>query len=363
MKNFIVAIMAVGFLRPTWGSAQIDTSNQYGSPQAGFLQFYDLNNRLTAHLGFRNEEQRGLGQLTLFQSGNPRISLGVNPAGEGELFLRDGTGRDKLAFGISNSTGFMWTRGSDNNFAIKLDYWGNDRNKGRIQLYDNGDPRADLYVNGAGDGILELRGAPSSARSATQVRAVIGVILLSGEFPPGQLRRSKAGYVATYGEEGDWVALLGPRSTEIYDHLGGGHLTLRNRQGETTIRLNGQTGEIMGITKSFAMPHPIQPTQQIVYAALEGPEAGAYVRGTGTLRNGKAAIRLPEHFSLVVSEQGLTVLLTPRSTASPGLAVVSSSPQEIVVAELANGTGNYQFDYLVQGVRKGQENFQVIRGK
>jgi hypothetical protein len=138
---------------------------------------------------------------------------------------------------------------------------------------------------------------------------------------------------------------------------------LRNRQGETTIQLNGQTGEIIGITKSFAMPHPVEPAQQIVYAALEGPEAGAYVRGTATLVNGRAVVALPEHFSLIVSEQGLTVQLTPRSLSSRGLAVLSSSPQEIVVEELANGAGNYEFDYLVQGLRRGKENFQVIRKK
>jgi hypothetical protein len=33
----------------------------------------------------------------------------------------------------------------------------------------------------------------------------------------------------------------------------------------------------------------------------------------------------------------------------------------ILVREAQGGTGNARFDYLVMGVRKGFENFQVIR--
>ncbi len=359
-KNAIHIIAAIGLLLPSMGLTQSDTTeHKYGGPKAGFWQLYGPDKSLTAYLGFRSAEQPGLGQLMLYHRGDPRLSLAVTPTGEGELLLRDANGRDKLSLGANANAGFFWLRGNSNAFTIKLDHVSTDRNKGRIQLYDNGDPRADLYVNNAGDGVLELRGLGGVDR----LRAAIGAVTTAGEFPPGTPRQSKAGYLATYGDHGNWVALLGPRSINTYDHLGGGHLILRNRQGETTIQLNGQTGEIIGTTKSFAMPHPVEPAKQIVYAALEGPEAAAYVRGTATLVNGKAALSLPEHFSLIVGEQGMTVHLTPRSTASRGLAVVSSSSKEIVVGELGNGAGNYPFDYLVQGIRKGQEKFQVVREK
>ena len=164
-----------------------------------------------------------------------------------------------------------------------------------------------------------------------------------------------------YSDAGKLNALLGPRELKAYDNRGGGHLTLRNREGEKTIQLNGHTGEIIGITKSFAERHPDNPHKQIVYASLEGPEAAVYVRGTGKLRQGRAEIHLPEHFSLVASAVGMTVHLTPRSIDSKGLAVIASSPQDIHIAELDHGAGDYEFDYLVHGIRRGKENFQVIR--
>jgi len=52
------------------------------------------------------------------------------------------------------------------------------------------------------------------------------------------------------------------------------------------------------------------------------------------LVNGEAVIKMPEHFSLIVAEEGMTVQLTPHSAASEGLAAVSTSPWEIWVKEL-----------------------------
>ncbi len=350
----LAAVVTLSF--PNRSFCQNNDAPDYGSAEAGFIQFYDQSKLLIARLGGSGADQRGLGGLRLFKNGDPRASLAVTPQGEGELLLQDGNGRDKIFLGVNGNAGALWTRGRNNNFAVKVDYFNNDGNKGRLQIFDNGNTRADLYVNNYGDGVLELRGLPGN-----RLRAAIGAISTFGEFPPGTSRQANAGYVAAYGEDGNLTALLGPRMINAYDHLGGGHLTLRNREGRTTIQLNGQTGEIIGTTKSFAMVHPTAPAKQIVYAALEGPEAAAYVRGTAALVNGRAVIRLPEYFSIIISDNGLTAQLTPRSPTSRGLALMAISPQEIVVGELANGTGNYEFDYFVQGVRRGHENFQVLR--
>ena len=45
--------------------------------------------------------------------------------------------------------------------------------------------------------------------------------------------------------------------------------------------------------KSFVEPHPTDPTKQIRFAALEGPESGTYFRGTGRTVNGYATIEVP----------------------------------------------------------------------
>jgi hypothetical protein len=113
-------------------------------------------------------------------------------------------------------------------------------------------------------------------------------------------------------------------------------------------------------SKKFVQAHPTDPTKEIVYVSLEGPEAGTYIRGTAQLVNGEAVINLPEHFSLVTSDEGLTVQLTPAGEWLQ-LYVVEKGTQRIIIHEANDKNG--QFDYLVQGVRKGYENHQVIGDK
>ena len=115
-----------------------------------------------------------------------------------------------------------------------------------------------------------------------------------------------------------------------------------------------------GGTKSFVQPHPNDPTKEIVYSCLEGPEAATYIRGTARLINGEARVILPAHFSLVTSEKGLTCQLTPRGDCK-GLYIVKLTPRELVVRELQGGKSNIQFDYFIQGIRKGYEDYKVIR--
>jgi hypothetical protein len=57
----------------------------------------------------------------------------------------------------------------------------------------------------------------------------------------------------------------------------------------------------------------------------------------------------------------MTVQLTPRSPDSEGLATSKVSLAGIEVQELHRGTGNYEFDWRIEAVRKGWEDFQVIR--
>jgi hypothetical protein len=113
-------------------------------------------------------------------------------------------------------------------------------------------------------------------------------------------------------------------------------------------------------TKPFVQDHPTDPTKEIIYISLEGGEAGTYMRGTWKLDNGKAVIELPEHFSMVTSEDGLTVQLTPRGEWLQ-LYVVQVDTKQIVVQEAQGKSG--QFDYHIQGVRKGYEHHEVIQEK
>ena len=128
------------------------------------------------------------------------------------------------------------------------------------------------------------------------------------------------------------------------------------------VNSSGQ-GIIYGDVKNFRTQSPTNPNEEIWYASLEGPEAGAYVRGTATLRDGSAIVTFPEHFQSIASEKGMTVQLTPRDASSEGMAVVSRSAEGFEVRELRNGKGSYEFDWEVKAVRKGFEDYQVVRPK
>jgi|GEM_PF-1307238 len=113
-------------------------------------------------------------------------------------------------------------------------------------------------------------------------------------------------------------------------------------------------------TKFFVQRHPEDPAKVITYASLEGPEAGTYVRGTAQLTGGEAVIELPESFHLVTADSGVTAQVTVLEDCN-GLYVADKSAERIVVRELTGGTSDARFDYLVQGVRQGYEDLQVMR--
>ena len=120
-------------------------------------------------------------------------------------------------------------------------------------------------------------------------------------------------------------------------------------------------GIVFADIKNFRMTNPADPDTEIWYACIEGPEAAAYIRGTGQLVDGRAVIEFPEHFKNVAAEDGMTVQLTALSTESTGLGVSSKKLAGVVVEELNGGTGTYDFDYLVMAVRAGYEGYRVIR--
>jgi|GEM_PF-3045230 len=169
---------------------------------------------------------------------------------------------------------------------------------------------------------------------------------------------SDSGVVEVLGNNGKLNVLLSHADAnrglvQVYDE---------NEAAQAGLYVNGSgQGVVFGDTKQFRVTNPADPTTDICYASLEGPEAAAYVRGTATLANGRATILLPEHFQSIASDVGMTVTVTPLSADSAGLAVTEKSTRRVVVRELNRGTGNYEFDYMITAVRKGHENFQVIQ--
>ena len=71
------------------------------------------------------------------------------------------------------------------------------------------------------------------------------------------------------------------------------------------------TGEITYGNKTFIIDHPLQPENYLVHACLEGPEAGVYYRGSGSIPVGAAfvEINLPSYADALATE--FTVQVTP----------------------------------------------------
>ncbi|MBK8595572.1 MAG: hypothetical protein IPN83_08275 [Holophagales bacterium] len=109
-------------------------------------------------------------------------------------------------------------------------------------------------------------------------------------------------------------------------------------------------------TKSFVEPHPTDASRQIVYVAMEGPEAGTYFRGRGRFEGKKAVIVVPEDFRLVTEEEGLTVQITPMGGMTL-FGVVSADLNQVVV----ESARDVEFSYLVQGVRKNYKGHEPIQ--
>jgi hypothetical protein len=163
------------------------------------------------------------------------------------------------------------------------------------------------------------------------------------------------GYYGVYGS-GDSYGVAG------YGDRGGGffedntsHTYARIAYGAFGIYSNAL---IRGANISSVQPHPTDTNKTIVYGVLEGGEAGTYFRGTAQLEGGTARVELPEHFSLVTEEEGLTVQVTPRGECN-GLYVAEARTTYIVVKELQGGTSNARFDFFINGVRSGYQDFQV----
>jgi hypothetical protein len=140
-----------------------------------------------------------------------------------------------------------------------------------------------------------------------------------------------------------------------------GSIILSNSSGLETVRGFGSTGNTYATgTKSFVHPHRTDPSLQIVYVSLEGPEAGTYFRGTARLENGELELEIPEHWQLVTQPQGITVQITPRGE-SMGLYVASAERERIVVREIGGGGSDVEFDYLVNGIRDGFAGHEVFQ--
>ncbi len=162
-----------------------------------------------------------------------------------------------------------------------------------------------------------------------------------------------------------------PDGTQLYDVLisgaGFGSIYLLNPTNPSTaiagMDVSNGKSRIFAQQKNFVVDDPKDASKQIWYASLEGPEAAMYDRGTSKLSSGTAFVPYKDHFISLAADGTFTISVTPLSKDSKGLAIVKKTKEGFYVQELFEGTGSYTFDWEVKAVRKGYEDFKVIRDK
>lgn len=119
-------------------------------------------------------------------------------------------------------------------------------------------------------------------------------------------------------------------------------------------------GSIKALTKSFKIPHPIDPINKLLeHGSLEGPEHGAYQRGTAS-GEGEVLIFLPDYWSYLV-EKNYTIQLTSRGNYN--LYVKNQFPEYFTVSKIGEvDNTTITFDYFVIGERKDTK-LQVVQYK
>jgi hypothetical protein len=119
-------------------------------------------------------------------------------------------------------------------------------------------------------------------------------------------------------------------------------------------------GTFTASAKAFVQLHKTDPTKEIVYVSVEGPEHRVVMDGKASLQNGIEVIPMPEHWQQVVAEEGITVTLTTIGEWAP-LYAESLSSSEVVVRSAVAGTSDVTFSYHITGLRDGFESHEPIQ--
>ena len=332
----------------------------------------------------------------------PVAQVTADSSGNGSVMIRTADGNNGIGLRVNENGGYLFVNDNSGNERARI--FTDDQGNGYITTVNNsGIDASRIAATTQGNGFVivnDAQGALSAGVTSNSFGGYIFVMNTSGNerarmhtvpSDEGQVAVDNAigeevaemssvqgiGYIAAYNIAGSLTSLITSVSTggslTLYDNAGndkgamfvnsegGGSLFLTNANGDPTIILNGNTGNITSTARLVSRSAMIDESTGIYHTALEGPEAGTYHRGTAALINGEAVISLPDHFALIASREGMTVQLTPHSAESEGLAVISKSPEEIRIKELRKGKGNYEFDFIVHAVHKKYTDFKVIQ--
>ena len=174
-----------------------------------------------------------------------------------------------------------------------------------------------------------------------------------------------AGYFSASSKLGDTGKLYGVYARCDNDTSGGKYAGYFHKEGGGNYAgyFSGNVhvaGTLSATSKPFIQPHKSDPSKEVVYASLEGPEHAVFIRGKAGCENGVAVIKMPEYWQQVAAEEEITVNLTPMG-AWAGLYVESVSKREVVVRVAEGGAENAHFCYYITAQREGFQEHEPIQ--
>jgi len=342
--NEVASISDLGFMRIMGQNGNSNFVFSYATPEPNLpiMSLLDDTGNPKVDMFIASDKYGGADFFGPNGFPNIRLTARSNNNNRGLITLLDEIGMDKARLGINDgNAGFLRLLGENLNPNILLT--SRDGNRGSMTIFNTeGKISLEMYVHENEAGNIDL----SDGNETTIVK--LGTTVSGG------------GFIQTSGSNGNGNVFL----TNLVGSSNNGYVAVRdanniNKAG-MLVNSSGQ-GQIFADVKNFKMDHPTESGSSIWYASLEGPEAAAYERGTSTLNDGEIFIEYSDHYKMVVNSNTITVLLTPHSADTYGLAVIEKRPEGFKVKELKNGNGNFSFDWEVKAVRKGFENYEVIR--
>jgi len=290
-------------------------------------------------------------------SGNNVVQMSVSNSNHGEISTSNASGAIINAIGATGTAqGYM---AANNNAGQERSFMMGGANGGEIGVNDNSGKTRVLMSAASGVQVNDVDGSYLQIYNSGSSTNMI--LVDKFQHPRAEV---KSGTILAKGPNGIEHSFMSSATAPNLGYIGVCNSAIVGSPVKAGMYTTaGNQGVIFADVKNFKMDYPGKPDKQIWYGSLEGPELAAYIRGTGKLVDGKATIDFPDHYVQVANAGTMTVMVTPLSGKSKGLAVVKKTNTNFSVEELMEGNGSYEFDWEVKCVRKGHEGFEVVRNK
>jgi len=104
--------------------------------------------------------------------------------------------------------------------------------------------------------------------------------------------------------------------------------------------------------KTFIIAHPTIPGKYLIHAVTESPESTVFYRGTASLIDGVAVVKLPHYFEALTRRQKRTVQLTCVDGWSPLYVDGEVEEGQLVVRTTSGGNPVQRFHWEVRAARR-----------